>query len=178
MRATIVVRSTLALAWIATTASLAAFTPAGDFAARLRAAQSLMERGEYTGAERLLSGLLKETGPPPSENLEKSAVLSDLGWVYHMLGDDLKSESCLRRALGMQAGILGATHPQTVRATVNRAIVYIESDQVAKADRLGLRALLDRRAEVSEDDSDWARLLTTLGAMERRRGRYAQAVSY
>ena len=57
----------------------------------------------------------------------------------------------------------------------NLAVLYIETGQFGKAERLDLRSLTSRASEWKLDDADVAWLLATLGMLEYRRARYAEA---
>ena len=55
------------------------------------------------------------------------------------------------------------------------AALYAETDQYAKSDRLELRSVVARASEFGLDHADAAWLLATLGVLEYRRARYADA---
>jgi tetratricopeptide (TPR) repeat protein len=144
-----------------------------DVGGRLRAADELWDAGDKAGAEKLLLTALKETARSGND-VRRAKVLSKLGSAYHSQGRYAAAEECYRRAIGIwkDRDHGSAEH---VRSIGNLAALYTEIGQYGKADRMDLRSLVARASEFRLDRADIAWLLATLGALDYRRGRYAEA---
>ncbi len=168
----------VAVAWITLPVGAAASGRDDDLIARLQAAEEFVQKGEYTGAERILVGVLRGMKDDQQDDDRKAVVLNNLGAVYYHLDQYSKAESCYRQAIAIHKRTLGEDAPTTIRSMVNLAHVYIRSGQLAKAERLGLREYLDRRKAMLRNQPLLARLLDTVGALEKLQGRYRQAERY
>jgi tetratricopeptide (TPR) repeat protein len=145
-----------------------------DFAARLCAADEMWEAGEKGGAEKLLLAALREAPNVRKDDFRRATVLSKLAYAYHSRRRYTAAEGCYRRAIGIWKD-RGDWNGELVRSIGNLAALYAEIGQYAKADRLELRSLVARASEFRLDDADTAWLLATLGVLEYRRARYAEA---
>lgn len=173
MKADLAIRIVMVIA-----AGAAALAGDTDFAASLRAAEALQQQREFAGAEKLLRAVLKETETFGPEDPRRAVVLNNLGSLYHFMNLLSKAEACYRRAMEIEDRSFGNDESRPIRARLNLAALYVETGQADKAERLGLRALLERSPADSRTSPDVARLLAILGAIEQRKGRNAQAEKY
>jgi tetratricopeptide (TPR) repeat protein len=178
MRGLLAIPRFVAVLWVALPAGAAAFGSDDDLIARLQAAEERVQKGEYAGAERILVGVLRGMKGARQDDDRKAVVLNNLGAVYHHLDEHSKAEWCYRQAIEIHGRILGADAPATVGVIVNLALVYINSGQPAMAERLGLKELLERRTSISQNESLLARILDTVGRLEKLHGRFKQAERY
>jgi tetratricopeptide (TPR) repeat protein len=144
-----------------------------DFATRLSAMDELLETGDKTGAEKLLAAALNEAEHFGLDDPRRAVALS-VGSAYHSLGRYVAAEGSYRRAVELwkRRGVLNG---ELIRCVGNLAVLYTETAQYGKADRLELRSLAERATASGLDDADVAWLHATVGVLDFRRARYAEA---
>ena len=117
--------------------------------------------------------LLAALDAGPADEAARAAILNNLGSIYHSAGRYFQAENSYRRAIEILRRCCQA-QPELARATGNLATLYVETGQLAKAERLDVEAAAHRVA----DGPDAARLFLAAGALKRSRGRYADAERY
>jgi len=170
-----VVTRLLPALWIALASGAPSTAFEDAFIERLRDAFELERIGNYVAAEKALVVLLKDSEAFGPTDERKALVLNSLGSVYHYMDNNMTSESCYRRALEIEKHLYGPNDPRTIQVTVNLAVLYLETKQTAKAERLGLEAILERPRLEARFDFVWATLLSAVAALEKLQGRFADA---
>ena len=139
---------------------------------KLKVAEQLHREGAYSSAETVLLAALEQADQLTANDHRRAAILNNLGSVYHSQGKYLQAEQCYRRAMGFGETL---SVDDQLTARVNLAALYTETGQYAKAERLGLHLILERRVMSQGKERGFARLLATLGGLEYQQGRYLQA---
>jgi tetratricopeptide (TPR) repeat protein len=161
--------------WFGTSVTALCFASYADYpAANLRTADELWEAGDKAAAEKLLLDALRATESFAKDDTRRARLLSKLGSAYLSQGRYTSAEACYRRAIGMWKQ-RSDRNEELVRSVGNLTFLYLETGQYAKADRLQLRSLLARPSESNLNDSDISWLFATVGVLDYRRARYAEA---
>ena len=166
------------VAWIVLAGYVAAGATGSDIVERIAAADQNEQRGEYAAAQKILLELLRETDSSQAGDLQRAVVLNNLGSVYHYMDQDSKAEGCYRRSIDLYERNLGAGDQRTIRAYLNLALLYVETGQAPRAERLGLKTLLERQDAAAGDERVRARMLALLGAVKKSQRSYAEAERY
>jgi len=145
---------------------------------RVRLAARHLSDGQYAAAEKNLVAALAETDSSGLDDPRRATVLNNLGFVYQLMGKYSQAESCFRRAIDIWRRSPGTTDLELARCIGNLAKLYVENRQFAKAERLDLRSLAERVQRLHPPNADLARLLVSLGVLERSRSNFAAAESY
>jgi tetratricopeptide (TPR) repeat protein len=145
-----------------------------DFATRLTAVDELLEAGDKAGAEKLLAAALNEVEQLEPDDPRLAVALSKLSFAYHSLGRYVAAEGSYRRAVELwkRRGVLNG---DLIRCVGNLAVLYTQTAQYGKADRLELGSLASRASASGMDDADVAWLHATVGVLDFRRARYTEA---
>jgi tetratricopeptide (TPR) repeat protein len=161
--------------WFGISATAVCLTAyADDLAISLRTADKLWEAGNKAAAEKLLLNALRATQGVERDGTRRASVLSKLGSAYLSEGRYTAAESCYRRAIDIWKQ-RAETHEELVRAVGNLAVLYLETGQYAKADRLQLRSIVAQFSGSNRESADVSWLLATQGVLDYRCGRYAEA---
>jgi len=170
------IRSVIRL-WAVLMAAAGSAGAVDDFGERMLAAGQLSGHGDYAGAEAILLAALKEADRLSMDEQRKAIVWNNLGSVYDFMNKYPQAEQCYRRAVEIEARLWAGQEVKPYRSLLNLAALYIETGQLAKAERLGLQALLEQPVS-QRNRPDFGRLLVLLADLERRRGRYPIAQKY
>lgn len=160
--------------WTVLAIAMGTLATAADFNERVLEAGRLYRQGDYSGAETILIGALKETDSFSPGDPRRAIVLNNLGSVYQYMNRYTQAEQCYRRAVDIEAKLWGTGEDKPFRSTLNLAALYIETGQYEKAERLELRSLAEQPS-ARRNDGDFARLLLLIGDLEEHQGRYAKA---
>jgi tetratricopeptide (TPR) repeat protein len=101
--------------------------------------------------------------------------LNNLGFVYQLAGNYDQAETCLKRAIDLHRSSPAPNELRVATSIGNLAKLYIENGQFAKAERLGLLSIADRVERIEPFSAELARILGSLGVVERHRRNHQPA---
>jgi tetratricopeptide (TPR) repeat protein len=148
-----------------------------EFTAKLKTAIVLQDSGDYQGAEQLLAPLLKQAGALGVADPRMPVLYNNLGSLYHFQEKYVQAEWAYRKAIDICRTHCGLETGLTTRFMANLAELYLQTEQYAKAERLGLRSLATQLEESQPEDPDFVRLLRMIGDLALRLGRFEEAES-
>ena len=99
------------------------------------------------------------------DNPETIAAQSDLGLVYHTMGNLDEAESIYRDVLARSRRALGDEHRHTLTAISNLAMLYGQTGKPAEAEPLLREALAIRRRTLGDDHPDTLILMSNLAGL-------------
>jgi tetratricopeptide (TPR) repeat protein len=146
-----------------------------DYAARMRAAGELERQGDYDGAEKVLVAALKEAESFGRDSVCKGIALNNLGSIYHSQGRYQEAEERYVAAMELWKTIGGAVDRHLVHSLLNLTALYVETGQHIKANRLGLDAVAVQLEASRPGCSDFAGVLSAMGAIAFAQARYHEA---
>ncbi|MBE0659356.1 MAG: tetratricopeptide repeat protein [Bryobacteraceae bacterium] len=159
--------------WLCIAIAFAADALASDVEVqmRVRAAEESLARLALPEAEQHLVIALAASDSAEA----RATILNNLGFVYHKRGKYDQAERCYMRAMGLWEQIPAADELFKVRSIGNLAMHYVETRQFDKVERLGLEVLASQLSGQERGRQDLARILSSLGALERSRQGYSKA---
>jgi serine/threonine protein kinase/tetratricopeptide (TPR) repeat protein len=108
---------------------------------------------------------------------ETIAAQSDLGLVYHTMGNLNEAESIYRDILDRARRALGNEHRHTLTAISNLAMLYGQTGKPAEAEPLLREALAYRRRTLGDDHPDTLMLMNNLGGLLQWQKKFPEAES-
>jgi tetratricopeptide (TPR) repeat protein len=67
--------------------------------------------------------------------------MTNLGKLYHEMGNYRQAEACLKKGLGIRENLLGASHLDSAQSKNDLAEVYLNIGDYSKADQYHNQAL-------------------------------------
>jgi serine/threonine protein kinase/tetratricopeptide (TPR) repeat protein len=115
----------------------------------------------------------KFAGQPVTE----ASIRLTMGDAYRALGDYVKAQQHLERAVQLRTAELGADHPDTLRSKNSLALLYRAQGQYAKAERLFKKALEEFTSKLGADHPNTLSTKNNLALMYWTQGQYTKAES-
>lgn len=143
---------------------------------RLTTASNLYRQGEYAAAEKVLTETLREIAATGLETLESAVALNNFAAACHNLDKYLLAEQYYRRAIDVCERVCASDNPLRARFAANLAELYIETGQIAKAERLDMPSRLAQMEPLIRSDTDLARLTSLCGSLAAAQGKRSEAV--
>lgn len=134
-----------------------------DWRRHIDAAQKLERSGDLDGAERELTSALSAVGHTAGGDAPLAQVLDAMGSYYDDIGKFSEAEQCWTESLALWSRILGPSHIALNRVVNRLATLYLETHQLAKAERLNLEEWAPRLEQEEPASVDLREFLESLG---------------
>jgi Tfp pilus assembly protein PilF len=141
---------------------------------QMKRARRLRAELAYSQAEEAFLQALKVIESPNRLDLHAADTFFELGSVYQDKRQDIQAEHCYRRALNSATRCLGPDHPVNGLFLANLLALYVQSGQLAKAERLRPRCT-EFSETLGPDLPQTGRLLESLGLLSFVHGKYTEA---
>ncbi len=141
----------------------------------VKAAQELERQGNIPGAEiefRLAAAGAQRNG---SGSAAFANALDAMGVFYDRIGNFVEAENCLTRSLAIWRSLLGAEHAAIASVINQLAALYLETGQIAKAERLDLESWIHRAKANDPTGYDRIHLIEHLAALQSMRGQFVES---
>ena len=162
-----------AFVWIIVILFSASTGYASSLESKLAEADRLCGDTRLAEAVAVYTAALKQTEETQTDDTPRGVVLFRLAYCYHGAGNLAEARKNYLRSMTLLERTLGIENPLVVRLATSLASLYIEADQVPKAERLLRRFLAPEGRPVHIPER--AELLSVLGSTLLYRGEYAEA---
>ena len=133
-------------------------------------------RGNSITAREILDRASKDVDSGLAKDPELQAqMMGVMGRVYGSLGLYGRAEPLLNRALEIRQGLLGRSHPQTLRAMDDLGWNLTRQGHYAEAEKLLKESFAGRRRALGPEHPDTLNSMSNLAWAVGRQGRYAEA---
>ncbi len=150
----------------------ATITVRAELAREVDRAMELERRGNYKEAERILLAAARAEERAGSGSIELAFILNDLGVLYTKVGRYGDAEQHLKRAIRILKALPGDDNEQFLaNATLDLAVVYLDSNRGREAEKLDLFRLL----AILRQPGDQVRAKTMIAALASSRGDLVEA---
>ena len=115
---------------------------------------------------------------PEASPIEHSMALTSYGVILSRNGEFARGKPFIERALMLQEGSLGPTHPIVARTLDNLADIEMKMGQTEEVIPLAKRALQIRKDRLGSEHPETSASLNTLGTLFWKQGKLSQAAEY
>ena len=133
---------------------------------------------EITARELLDEGAKRLDTALRSQPEIQAELLTEVGKIYHTLGDYAQADSLLRRSVNMSRAIYGESHPIVAERLTNWADPLQLKSHFDRAESLLISALAIRERHFDRSSPEVASTLESLGNVKRLKAEFPQAEAY
>ena len=146
-----------------------------DWEQSVMAAYRMEQTGDYAGAEKILTQVLRDSEKAWQGDPRYAAALHGLALVNHDLGNYLRAEALYNRAAGLFERAGREYAGQRAASLNGLATCYSDTGQFAKAQRLLVPSVDALAASLGPKHPQVARMFNNLGAAYAGDGKYSSA---